>query len=50
MPMTAEAEVLYYIDVMDARMFEITQALSNVEIGSFSARVYALENRSMYKN
>ena len=50
MPMIAEAEALYYIDVMDARMFEISQALSSVEKGSFSQRVYALENRSMYKN
>ncbi len=50
MPMIAEAEILYYIDVMDARMFEISQALSTVEKGSFSPRVYALENRSMYKN
>lgn len=50
MPMIAEAEVLYYIDVMDARMFEISQALSSVEKGCFSPRVYALENRSMYKN
>lgn len=50
MPMIAEAEALYYIDVMDARMFEISQALSSVDKGSFSQRVYALENRSMYKN
>lgn len=49
MPMIAEAEVLYYLDVMDARMFQMADALSCVEKGEFSQRVYALENRSMYK-
>jgi 3'-5' exoribonuclease len=49
MPLTAEAEILYYLDVMDARMFQISNALSMVEKGEFSQRVYALDNRSMYK-
>jgi 3'-5' exoribonuclease len=50
MPLTAEAEALYYIDVLDARMFEIDDALAGTEKGAFSPRSYALENRSMYKH
>jgi len=49
MPMLPEAEALYYIDVMDARMYEISDALQSVEKGSFSQRIYALENRCLYK-
>ncbi len=49
MPMIAEAEVLYYLDVMDARMFQMEEALSAVEDGEFTQRIYALENRSLYK-
>ncbi|MGI6350027.1 MAG: HD domain-containing protein [Eubacteriaceae bacterium] len=49
MPMIAEAEVLYYLDVMDARMFQMEEALSLVQNGEFTQRIYALENRSLYK-
>lgn len=49
MPMIAEAEVLYYLDVMDARMFQMEEALSAVEDGEFTQRIYALENRTLYK-
>jgi 3'-5' exoribonuclease len=33
----------------DAKMFDMEDALSNVEPGGFSERVYTLDNRKLYK-
>ena len=44
-----EAEVLHYLDVLDARMFDMQDALASTEPGTFSERVWALENRKIYK-
>ena len=49
MPIIKEAEVIYLIDNLDARINMIEKALENVEPGHFSKRVFALENRSFYK-
>ncbi|MDD8049462.1 MAG: OB-fold nucleic acid binding domain-containing protein [Thomasclavelia sp.] len=49
LPLIKEAEILYLIDNMDARMNMLDKALENVEEGSFTKRVYALENRAFYK-
>ena len=49
LPQIKEAEVLYLIDNMDARINMLDKALETVEPGSFSKRVFALENRSFYK-
>ena len=49
LPIIKEAEVIYLIDNLDARINMIEKALENVEPGHFSKRVFALENRSFYK-
>ncbi|MBQ8570531.1 MAG: HD domain-containing protein [Kiritimatiellae bacterium] len=48
-PLIPEAEVLSTIDRLDARMFEMFEALREVPAGSFSAKVWALDNRELYK-
>jgi 3'-5' exoribonuclease len=48
-PMVKEAEILHYIDNLDAKMNMIDRALEKVKPGEFTERIYALENRSFYK-
>ena len=44
-----EAEVLHYLDILDARMFDMQAALENTEPGQFSEKVRTLDNRRLYK-
>ncbi|WP_077617135.1 3'-5' exoribonuclease YhaM [Bacillus sinesaloumensis] len=48
-PMIKEAEILHYIDNLDAKMNMLDRALERVKPGEFSERVFALDNRSFYK-
>ncbi|MEP9407909.1 3'-5' exoribonuclease YhaM [Peribacillus frigoritolerans] len=48
-PMVREAEVLHYIDNMDAKINMMDRALEKVKSGEFTERVFALDNRSFYK-
>lgn len=48
-PLFPEAEILHYLDIIDARMYDMEDALRNVEPGEFSERVWTLDNRRMYK-
>lgn len=48
-PLFPEAEILHYLDMVDARMFDMEQALRNTEPGNFSERVFTLDNRQLYK-
>ncbi|MBQ9972126.1 MAG: HD domain-containing protein [Firmicutes bacterium] len=48
-PLFPEAEILHYIDVIDARMFDMEDALAGTEPGEFSDRVFTLDNRQLYK-
>lgn len=48
-PMVREAEVLHYIDNLDAKINMLDRTLEKVKPGEFSERVFALENRSFYK-
>jgi Predicted HD-superfamily hydrolase len=48
-PLIREAEVVHFIDNLDARLNMFDKALENVEAGEFSKRVFALENRTIYK-
>lgn len=50
LPMIPEAEVLYLIDNLDARMNTLGKALAPVAQGQFTPRIFALENRSFYKS
>lgn len=48
-PMFAEAELLHYLDIIDARMYDMEEAVQGLEPGSFSDRVWTLDNRRIYK-
>jgi len=48
-PLFPEAEVLHYLDILDARMFDMEDALNGVEPGGFSDRIWTLDNRRIYK-
>lgn len=48
-PMFLEAEILHYLDIIDARVFDFEKALKGVEAGAFSDRVWVLDNRNVYK-
>ncbi|MCM0649725.1 HD domain-containing protein [Clostridium swellfunianum] len=48
-PMFAEAELLHHLDIIDARMYDMKRVADETEKGSFSEKVYSLENRRIYK-
>ena len=48
-PMFPEAELLHYLDMIDAKMFDFEAALEPVEPGGFSERVRTLDGRMLYK-
>lgn len=49
-PMFPEAEVLHQLDMLDSKLFEMFAALEGVEKGSFSDRIWALDNRQLYQH
>jgi 3'-5' exoribonuclease len=48
-PLFPEAEILHYLDIVDARMDDMETALTGVLDGDFSERVWILDNRRLYK-
>ncbi len=48
-PLFPEAEVLHYLDILDARMYDMEEALKVTEPGGFSDRIWTLDNRRIYK-
>jgi len=48
-PMTPEAELLHFLDIIDARMYDFEHALDIVEPGQFSDKIWLLDNRNLYK-
>ncbi len=48
-PMFPEAELLHYLDIFDARLFDMEEALTSTEPGQFSEKVWTLENRKIYR-
>lgn len=48
-PLIPEGELLHYLDVIDARMYDINTALSTTEKGEFSDKVWTLDNRRLYR-
>lgn len=48
-PMIPEAEILHYLDIIDARMYDMQRVLGNVEEGKLSEKVWLLNNRKLYK-
>ncbi len=49
-PLFLEAEVLSAIDTFDANIFEIENALKDIEVGTFTNRMWALEDRKFYNH
>ena len=48
-PMTPEAEILHFLDIIDARMFDFEHALEGIEPGTFTDKIWLLDNRNLYK-
>ena len=48
-PLFPEAEILHYVDMIDARMYDMKEAISKTEPGGFSERVWTLDNRKLYR-
>lgn len=48
-PLIPEGELLHYIDVIDARMYDMEKALSGVLPGEFSEPVFSLDRRKLYQ-
>ena len=48
-PKFPEAEVLNTIDTLDARLYEMDEALSRAIPGGFSEKVWGLDNRQLYR-
>ncbi len=48
-PMFPEAEMLHYLDIMDAKMYDFKDYLDGVEEGEFTDRIFTLDSRRLYK-
>ncbi len=48
LPMIKEAEIIHFIDNIDARMMMFEKNLANVEPGTFSDKIFGLEGRHFY--
>lgn len=48
-PLFPEAEMLHYLDMVDAKMFDMQDALEKTEPGEFSERIWTLDNRTLYR-
>lgn len=48
-PLFPEAEMLHYLDMVDAKMFDMQEAVEKTEPGCFSDRVWTLDNRTVYR-
>jgi len=48
-PLFPEAEMLHYLDMIDAKMFDMQEAVEKTEPGCFSDRVWTLDNRMIYR-
>ena len=48
-PVFIEAEILHYIDMIDARVFDFEKATRDISKGTFSEPVFSIERRKLYK-
>ena len=48
-PLFPEAEMLHYLDMVDAKMFDMQEAVEKTEPGCFSDRVWTRDNRNVYR-
>ncbi len=49
-PMFIEAEILSELDLMDARIYEMREAVASANPNDFSGRVWALDNRKLFNH
>lgn len=49
-PMFMEAEILSELDMLDARIFEMKEAVEGVESGEFTGRLWSMDNRKLYNH
>lgn len=49
-PMFLEAELLSELDLMDARIYELEEAIGNAKAGDYTQRLWALDNRKFYNH
>ncbi|WP_404449085.1 3'-5' exoribonuclease YhaM [Sutcliffiella horikoshii] len=49
LPLIKEAEILHYIDNIDAKMNMLDRALERVKPGEYTERIFAMDNRNFYK-
>lgn len=49
-PMFPEAEIVSTVDLLDARLFSMFDILDKTSAGEFSERVWALDNRQLYRH
>lgn len=49
-PMIPEAELLHHLDIIDARLYDMNKAIKDIDYGTFSERVWSLDNLSVYKS
>lgn len=47
-PLFPEAEALHYLDMIDAKMFDIEDAYDKASEGEFSDKIWTLDNRKIY--
>ncbi|MDR2736420.1 MAG: CMP-binding protein [Gracilibacteraceae bacterium] len=48
-PAFPEAELLHYLDILDARLYDMNKLMNTIEPGSFSEKVWRLDNRKVYR-
>lgn len=48
-PLIQEAEILHYIDMIDAKLNMLDQALEKTKPGEFTERLFPMDNRSFYR-
>jgi 3'-5' exoribonuclease len=48
-PMFLEAELLHFIDMIDARVYDYSSNTNNIERGSFSEPIWSLDRRRLYR-
>lgn len=49
-PMFLEAELLSELDLMDARVYQISHAIENIDKNEFSSRLWALNDRKIFNH
>ncbi len=49
-PLIPEGELLHYLDMIDARMYDMNKALKDMEAEQFTEPVFVLDRRKLYKS